>query len=205
MRRYQLAAFVVAGAFAGLAGALFGIFNRGVFPDFAYWSKSAEVLIMAILGGIGSFWGPAVGAAVLILLNQQITAYTQYWPFVLGSILIVLLFVFPGGIVGALHAGVCAHRGGGAMLEVRDIRKTFNGFTAVGGVSLGVPAQRHHRGDRSERRRQVDAVQSPDRPSARRRRQRDVRGTRHHRPPRRTRSAAWASAARSSTPTSSAS
>ena len=77
VRRYQLAAFVVAGAFAGLAGGLFGIFNRGVFPDFAYWSKSAEVLIMTILGGIGSFWGPAVGAAVLILLNQQITSYTR--------------------------------------------------------------------------------------------------------------------------------
>ena len=60
--RYELAAFVVAGAFAGLAGALFGIFNRGVFPDFGYWSKSAEVLIMTILGGMGHFWGPAVGA-----------------------------------------------------------------------------------------------------------------------------------------------
>ena len=105
LRRYQLAAFVAAGAFAGWAGALFGIFNRGVFPDFAYWAKSAEVLIMVILGGFGSFWGPAVGAAVLILLNQQITAYTQYWPFILGSILIVLLFAFPGGIVGALQAG----------------------------------------------------------------------------------------------------
>ena len=106
VRRYQLAAFVVAGTFAGWAGALFGIFNRGVFPDFAFWSKSAEVLIMTILGGMGSFWGPAVGAATLILLNLQITSYTQYWPFILGSILIVLLFVFPGGIVGALRGGV---------------------------------------------------------------------------------------------------
>jgi branched-chain amino acid transport system permease protein len=104
VRRYELAAFAIAGAFAGLAGALFGLFNRGVFPDFGYWSKSAEVLIMAILGGMGHFWGPAVGAAALILLNQQITAYTQYWPFILGTILIVLLFGFPGGIVGALHA-----------------------------------------------------------------------------------------------------
>ena len=110
VRRYQLAAFVMAGAFAGFAGALFGIFNRGVFPDFAYWAKSAEVLIMAILGGMGHFWGPAVGAAVLILLNQQITAYTNYWPFILGAILIVLLFVFPGGIVGALHAGLARVR-----------------------------------------------------------------------------------------------
>ena len=71
--------------FAGFAGALFGLFNRGVFPDFAYWSKSAEVLIMAILGGIGSFWGPAIGAAALTLLNHQITSVTQYWPLVLGT------------------------------------------------------------------------------------------------------------------------
>jgi len=105
VRRYQLAAFVVAGAFAGCAGALFGLFNRGVFPDFAHWSKSAEVLIMVILGGIGNFWGPAVGAAALTLLNHQITSVTQYWPLVLGTVLIVLLFAFPGGILGALAAG----------------------------------------------------------------------------------------------------
>lgn len=104
VRRYQLAAFAVAGFFAGLAGALFGIFNRGVFPDFAYWTKSAEVLIMTILGGMGHFWGPAVGAMVLTLLNQQITSYTEYWPLILGTILVALLFGFPGGIVGALVA-----------------------------------------------------------------------------------------------------
>jgi branched-chain amino acid transport system permease protein len=102
VRRHELIAFVIAGAFAGLAGGLFGIFNRGVFPDFAYWPKSSEVLIMTILGGMGHFYGPAVGALVLLVLNQQITSYTQYWPFILGTILIVLLFVFPGGIVGAL-------------------------------------------------------------------------------------------------------
>ena len=101
VRRYELAAFVLAGAFAGLAGGLFGIFNRGVFPDFAYWTKSSEVLIMTLLGGMGMFYGPALGALVLILLNQQIVSYTEYWPFVLGTILIVLLFVFPGGLAGA--------------------------------------------------------------------------------------------------------
>src|SRR2546426_11649760 len=103
VRRYELAAFVLAGAFAGLAGGLFGIFNRGVFPDFAYWTKSSEVLIMTLLGGMGSFYGPSIGALVLILLNQQIVAYTQYWPFVLGTILVVLLFGFPGGLGGALE------------------------------------------------------------------------------------------------------
>jgi branched-chain amino acid transport system permease protein len=104
VRRYELAAFVLAGAFAGLAGGLFGIFNRGVFPDFAYWTKSSEVLIMTLLGGMGTFYGPALGAFVLILLNQQIVSYTEYWPFVLGVILVVLLFVFPGGLAGAAQA-----------------------------------------------------------------------------------------------------
>jgi branched-chain amino acid transport system permease protein len=106
VRGYELAAFVVAGGFAGIAGALFGIFNRGVFADFVYWPKSAEVMIMTILGGIDHFWGPVVGAATLVLLNQEITSYTEYWPFVLGSMLLVLLFVFPGGIVGGLTTGV---------------------------------------------------------------------------------------------------
>jgi len=104
VRRYELAAFGVAGAFAGLAGGLFGIFNRGVFPDFAYWTKSAEVLIMTLLGGMGTFWGPAVGALALIYLNQQIVAFTEYWPLILGAILVLLLFAFPGGIAGALAA-----------------------------------------------------------------------------------------------------
>jgi branched-chain amino acid transport system permease protein len=102
VRRYELVAFVLAGAFAGLAGGLFGIFNRGVFPDFAFWTKSSEVLIMTLLGGMGTFWGPAVGAFVLLVLNQQIVAYTEYWPLVLGTILVILLFVFPGGIAGAV-------------------------------------------------------------------------------------------------------
>jgi len=114
VRRYELAAFVLAGAFAGLAGALFGIFNRGVFPDFAYWTKSSEVLIMTLLGGMGTFWGPALGALVLLWLNQQIVTYTEYWPLILGTILVLLLFVFPGGLAGALLAFWERWRGGPA-------------------------------------------------------------------------------------------
>ncbi len=106
VRRYQLIAFTLAGAFAGLAGGLFGIYKRGVYPDYAYWSKSAEVLIMTILGGIHSFWGPTVGSAVLILLNGMIVSYTEYWPFVLGVILLVILFAFPDGLMGTIEAFV---------------------------------------------------------------------------------------------------
>ncbi|HWD59049.1 MAG TPA: branched-chain amino acid ABC transporter permease [Stellaceae bacterium] len=104
VRLYQLAAFVVAGTFAGFAGALYGIFSRGVFADYVFWSKSAEVMIMTILGGMDYFWGPPIGALTLVWLNQEITDYTEYWPFVLGTILLVLLFGFPGGILGGIDA-----------------------------------------------------------------------------------------------------
>jgi len=104
VRGYELAACTVAGIFAGFSGALFGIFNRGVFADYVFWSKSADVMIMTILGGMNHFWGPMIGAAVLTILNQEITEYTEYWPFVLGTILVVLLYAFPGGIAGGLEA-----------------------------------------------------------------------------------------------------
>ena len=68
---------------------------------------------MVILGGISHFWGPAVGAAILILLNQHINAYTQYWPLILGSILIVLVFVFPTACSAPCAPASCA-------AEVRD-------------------------------------------------------------------------------------
>lgn len=104
VRLYQLYVFIIAGGFAGLAGGLFGIYKRGVFPDYAYWTKGAEVLIMSILGGINHFWGPTVGATVLILLNGVVVSYTEYWPFVLGIILLVLLFAFPGGLLGGIES-----------------------------------------------------------------------------------------------------
>jgi branched-chain amino acid transport system permease protein len=108
---FQLVAFIISGFFSALAGALFGIFNHSVFPDFLFWPASAEVLIMTILGGMYSFFGPAVGAAVVLYLRMQITSYTQYWPLILGTILAVLLFFFPGGIVGFLQNRLTVLRG----------------------------------------------------------------------------------------------
>jgi branched-chain amino acid transport system permease protein len=100
VRGYQLAAFVIAGAFAGIAGGLFGVFNRGVFPDLMYWTKSAEVLIMVLLGGMSFFYGPVLGALALLWLNQEITAVTEYWSLIVGSVLVMVLFFLPGGIAG---------------------------------------------------------------------------------------------------------
>lgn len=104
VRGYQLLAFVIAGAFAGLAGALFALHNRSVFPDSALWTRSAEVLIMTILGGVYTFLGPAVGAVILVVLDYLVTARTEYWPLLLGCILLALVYFFPEGVVGTLAA-----------------------------------------------------------------------------------------------------
>jgi branched-chain amino acid transport system permease protein len=98
VRQVQLTAFVISGGVSGLAGALFSLFSRGAFPDYAYWTKSAEVLLMTLLGGPYVFLGPALGAAILIALNSVVTSFTEYWPIVLGAILLVLIYVFPGGV-----------------------------------------------------------------------------------------------------------
>jgi branched-chain amino acid transport system permease protein len=102
VRLFQHVVFIIAGFLAGLGGALFGIFNRGVYPDFMYWTKGAEVLIMTLLGGMGTFYGPAVGAFLILWLNQEITAMTEYWSLVLGIILGVLILVLPAGVLGSI-------------------------------------------------------------------------------------------------------
>ena len=103
-RRVQLVAFTLAGTFAGLAGALFALFNRSIFPDSAWWLQSAEVLIMVVLGGMNSFFGPMVGALTLIILGRLTLEITAYWPGLLAIILIATLFFFPNGIAGLLKA-----------------------------------------------------------------------------------------------------
>ncbi len=111
VKLFQLIAFIMSGFFSAIAGALFGVFNHSVFPDTLFWPASAEVLIMAILGGMYSFFGPVVGAAVLLYLRMQVATYTQYWPLILGTVLAVLLFFFPGGIVGFVQTRLAVLRG----------------------------------------------------------------------------------------------
>jgi branched-chain amino acid transport system permease protein len=99
-RKMRWAAFTVAGTFGGLAGALFGMYHRGMYIENAFWTESAQVLIMVLLGGIHSFVGPIIGATVLYLLQVFTNQYTPYWPTVLGLILLVIVMVLPEGLVG---------------------------------------------------------------------------------------------------------
>ena len=102
VRHYQLAAFVVAGLFAGVAGALFVPFARIAAPSMAHWTRSAEPVLMTVLGGPGTFFGPVVGSAIFIYLRNFVTARTEFWNLVLGLILLPMVLVFRGGIVGFL-------------------------------------------------------------------------------------------------------
>lgn len=112
VRLYQLATFVLSGTFLGVAGSLFCGFNKNVFPNYAHWIKSTEMLVVCLLGGIYTFFGPIVGSIVYLFLDKVITGYTQFWPLVLGLIIIVLLLFLRGGIAGFISERLALRRRG---------------------------------------------------------------------------------------------
>jgi branched-chain amino acid transport system permease protein len=103
-RRYQLLNFILAGAFAGLAGGLFTELNRFAQTEFLHWSKSAEPILASLVGGMFSFIGPAIGSTVLIFLKiviQQIhQSLVEVWAIILGVILLAVVLFAPEGLVG---------------------------------------------------------------------------------------------------------
>lgn len=100
VRSYRLAAFTLAGAFAGLAGGLMAPFLRIASPELVHWSMSAEPVLMSILGGTGYFLGPFFGAGMFVLLETWITSMTQAWMLVLGIILALMVMFFRRGLLG---------------------------------------------------------------------------------------------------------
>lgn len=100
VKRVRLMAFVFAGTFAGLAGALLALYNRGMYPESAFWTQGGQVLIMVLLGGMHYFSGPIIGAASLYMLEVSINQYTQNWKFFLGVILLIIVMAAPEGIMG---------------------------------------------------------------------------------------------------------
>ena len=104
---YKLAAFVLAGATAGLGGALNANLNGHVSPAMLHWVLSGDLLIMVILGGVGTLAGPTLGAAAFILLEQLLSSVTKHWMAILGLIMLVVILFHKGG----LHALVTWRRG----------------------------------------------------------------------------------------------
>jgi branched-chain amino acid transport system permease protein len=99
VRNYRLISFTIAGLYAGLAGALLPPLESTVTPPVAHWSHSAEPVLATLLGGIYTFAGPIVGAVLFYIMKDIIVRFTEYWLICLGTIVIVLVLGFRGGVV----------------------------------------------------------------------------------------------------------
>ncbi len=96
---YKRRAFVISGALAGLSGGLYTLFTGRVFPDNAEWMVSGEVIVMVILGGMGTLYGPIIGSFTFFSLEHVLTGYTDRWRLVLGSIFVLFVIFLPRGLV----------------------------------------------------------------------------------------------------------
>jgi len=98
--RYQLIAFIIAAAYAGLAGALWAPFYRSMAPSALFWLKSAEPVNAAILGGSSLFFGPIFGTFIMTFFHAWVLAYTVFWAFIMGVLILIVIFFLPGGMLG---------------------------------------------------------------------------------------------------------
>ena len=101
--RLRLQAFLMSGAVAGAAGAVFPFVNQYVGPNTVHWSMSATLVIMAVLGGIGTWFGGFAGAALYLLAQTQLSSYTDRWQLMIGLLFVVTVIFLPYGIVPALR------------------------------------------------------------------------------------------------------
>jgi branched-chain amino acid transport system permease protein len=100
--RYQLICFVIAGTLCGLAGALLANHTDFVSPAMMYWTRSGDLIIMVVLGGMGSTFGPLFGAVALLVLEEVLSGITEDWQIILGPLLLLVVLFARGGIDGLL-------------------------------------------------------------------------------------------------------
>lgn len=100
--RYKLACFAIAGAMAGLAGALSANLTEFVSPSLMHWTKSGEIMVMVIMGGMGTLFGPVFGAATFLLLEELLSTWTEHWMIFLGPLLILIVLFAKRGLYGWL-------------------------------------------------------------------------------------------------------
>ena len=99
--QFRLTAFVISAIFGAVGGAILGFRVGLADPELVYWTQSGQLVFMTVLGGFSNFFGPVAGALAYTLLQDQLQSLTQYWRFVLGAVLAIIVIGFPGGIMGA--------------------------------------------------------------------------------------------------------
>jgi branched-chain amino acid transport system permease protein len=102
VRKYMLINFIVAAMFAGLAGGLWGPFNRSIAPDLCNWHQSGIPVFMTVIGGPVGFLGPMIGSVIYTFLMAFVTGFTEYWPLIIGTIIILVVLFMPGGVLGLM-------------------------------------------------------------------------------------------------------
>jgi len=102
--RYRLACFVIAGTLCGLAGVLLANHTDFVSPAMMHWTRSGDLIVMVVLGGMGSAFGPLIGAVALLVLEEALSGITEYWQIILGPLLLLIVLFARGGIDGMLRA-----------------------------------------------------------------------------------------------------
>jgi branched-chain amino acid transport system permease protein len=100
--RYRLVCFVISGTMCGLAGALLANNTDFVSPAVMYWTRSGDLMVMVILGGMGSLFGPVIGAIVYLVLEESLSQVTEYWALIMGPLLLLIVLFGRGGIMGVL-------------------------------------------------------------------------------------------------------
>jgi branched-chain amino acid transport system permease protein len=103
--RYKLLCFVFAGMLCGLAGALLANHTDFISPALMHWTRSGDLIVMAVLGGMGTVFGPVIGAVALLVLEELLSGITEYWQIILGPLFLLVVLFARGGIDGLL-AGV---------------------------------------------------------------------------------------------------
>jgi branched-chain amino acid transport system permease protein len=103
--RYKLLCFVFAGMLCGLAGVLLANHTDFISPALMHWTRSGDLIVMAVLGGMGTVFGPVIGAVALLVLEEALSGITEYWQIILGPLFLLVVLFARGGIDGLL-AGV---------------------------------------------------------------------------------------------------
>jgi len=104
VRRFRLAAFVISAGFGAVGGVILGFRIGLADPELVYWTQSGQLVFMSVLGGFTNFFGPIAGALAYIVLQDQLQSLTQYWRFILGAVLALIVISFPQGVMGIPNA-----------------------------------------------------------------------------------------------------
>jgi len=99
---YRLVCFVISGTICGLAGALLANNTDFISPAVMYWTRSGDLMVMVVLGGMGSLFGPVIGTIVFLLLEEFLSQITEYWALIMGPLLLLIVLFGRGGIMGLL-------------------------------------------------------------------------------------------------------